>query len=40
VEPPLMAAAKSLVWNGKAVTERMRAAQIAGVNSTMGACVI
>lgn len=35
-----MAARKSLVWNGKAVTQRMRAAQIAGVNGTMGACVV
>jgi len=35
-----MAARKSLVWKGKAVTERMRAAQIAGVNGTMGACVV
>ena len=31
--------AKSLVWKGKAVTERMRAAQKLGVNATMGACV-
>ena len=31
---------KSLVWNGKALTERMRAAQLAGVNATMGACVV
>ncbi len=33
-------APKSLVWKGKAVTERMRAAQIAGVNKTMGQCVV
>ena len=32
-------ASKSLVWKGKALTEKMRAAQIAGVNRTMGACV-
>ena len=32
--------AKSLVWNGKAVTDRMRAAQVKGVNATMGACVV
>lgn len=31
---------KSLVWKGDAVTARMRAAQIAGVNGTMGACVV
>lgn len=35
-----MAARKSLVWNGEAVTGKMRAAQIAGVDATMGACVI
>lgn len=28
---------KSLKWNGKAVTEKMEQAQIAGVNATMGA---
>ena len=33
-------AAKSLVWKGAEVTARMRAAQIAGVNATMGTCVI
>lgn len=33
-------ASQSLVWNGDAVTERMRAAQIAGINATMGACVV
>lgn len=33
-------AEKSLVWKGKAVTARMRAAQIEGVNRTMGACVV
>ncbi|SCW61793.1 hypothetical protein SAMN02927924_01697 [Sphingobium faniae] len=32
-------AEKSLEWNGKAVTERMRQAQIAGINRTMGASV-
>lgn len=31
---------KSLVWRGDAITERMRQAQIAGVNATMGACVL
>jgi len=35
-----MAAEQSLVWKGEAVTERMRAAQKAGVNATMGACVV
>jgi phage gpG-like protein len=34
-----MATRKSLVWNGKAVTDRMRAAQIEGVNRTMASCV-
>lgn len=34
-----MAAEKSLKWTGKAVTERMRQAQIAGVNRTMGGAV-
>lgn len=29
----------SLTWNGPAVTERMRRAQIAAVNATMGAAV-
>lgn len=33
-------AEKSLVWKGQAVTAKMRAAQIAGVNATMGACVV
>jgi hypothetical protein len=33
-------AEKSLVWKGGEITERMRAAQIAGVNATMGACVV
>lgn len=33
-------AEQSLVWKGQAVTDRMRAAQIAGVNDTMGACVV
>jgi len=32
--------AKSLVWNGDAVTERMRKAQIQAVNATMGASVV
>ena len=31
---------KSLKWYGKAVTEKMEAAQIAGVNETMGECVV
>lgn len=31
---------KSIVWNGGAITERMRAAQIRGINATMGACVV
>jgi len=31
---------KSLVWKGKALTERMRKAQVAGINKTMGACVV
>jgi hypothetical protein len=35
-----MAASKSLVWKGKAITRRMREAQRAGINATMGACVI
>ena len=30
---------KSLIWYGKAVTEKMRSAQIEGVNRTMAACV-
>lgn len=30
---------KSLVWKGDALTAKMRTAQIAGVNRTMGACV-
>lgn len=30
---------KSLKWNGKAVTRKMRAAQMEGVNATMGASV-
>ena len=33
-------ARQSLVWHGEAITEKMRAAQLAGVNSTMGACVV
>lgn len=33
-------ARKSLVWNGRALTERMRAAQKAGVNATMAACTV
>lgn len=32
-------AESSLVWHGKAITARMRAAQIEGVNRTMGAAV-
>jgi hypothetical protein len=35
-----MAARKSLVWKGREVTARMRQAQIAGVNATMGACAV
>ncbi|MFZ5749099.1 MAG: phage morphogenesis protein [Pseudomonadota bacterium] len=35
-----MAQSKSLVWKGAAVTERMRKAQIAGVNATMEKCVV
>ena len=31
---------KSLKWYGKAVTEKMEAAQIEGVNRTMAACVV
>lgn len=31
--------AKSLTWNGDAVSEKMKRAQIAGVNGTMGAAV-
>lgn len=30
---------KSLKWNGKAVTAKMRSAQVTGVNQTMAACV-
>jgi hypothetical protein len=33
-------ARESLVWHGEAITEKMRAAQKAGVNATMGACVV
>lgn len=33
-------ARSSLVWKGRAVTDRMRAAQVQGVNATMGACVV
>lgn len=32
-------AESSLIWNGPAVTERMRAAQIAGINHTMAQAV-
>lgn len=32
-------AEESLKWNGPAVTARLKAAQIAGVNQTMGKCV-
>lgn len=32
-------AEESLKWNGPAVTARLKAAQIAGVNRTMGRCV-
>lgn len=31
---------KSLQWYGKAVTDRMKAAQVAGINQTMSACVV
>lgn len=31
---------QSLVWKGKALTEKMRAAMIAGVNKTMADCVV
>lgn len=31
---------QSLVWKGKALTERMRAAQREGVNATMAQCVV
>tara|TARA_B100000678_G_scaffold280614_1_gene277494 strand:- start:2326 stop:2769 length:444 start_codon:yes stop_codon:yes gene_type:complete len=31
---------KSLVWKGDAVLDKMRKAQVAGVNKTMGACVV
>lgn len=34
-----MAKTKSLKWFGKAVSAKMRAAQIAGMNRTMAACV-
>jgi hypothetical protein len=35
-----MAAQKSLVWKGDALTARMKAAQREGVNRTMAACVV
>ncbi len=31
---------KSLKWYGKAVTQKMQAAQVIGVNQTMSACVV
>lgn len=31
---------KNLTWNGKAVSERMRRAQVVGVNKTMGEAVV
>lgn len=34
-----MTASKSLTWNGEAVSARMKAAQVAAVNATMGAAV-
>lgn len=34
-----MAKSKSITWKGKALTEKMRQAQILGVNTTMGECV-
>lgn len=33
-------ARESLVWHGEAITAKMRAAQKAGVNATMGAAVV
>lgn len=33
-------ARKNLVWNGAAVTKKLKAAQIAGVNQTIAACVV
>lgn len=33
-------ARENLIWNGKAVSEKLRAAQIVGVNKTIGACVV
>lgn len=33
-------ASDNLEWNGRAVSEKMKAAQIAGVNATMAACVL
>lgn len=33
-------ASQSLTWNGEALTKKALAAQIAGVNKTMGACVV
>lgn len=33
-------ATQSLVWKGRAVTERMRKAMIAGVNKTMADCAV
>lgn len=36
----MAAARQSLVWHGEAITAKMRAAQITGVNATMGACVV
>lgn len=35
-----MADPPSLVWKGKALTERMRQAQMAGVDATMSECVV
>jgi hypothetical protein len=32
----LLMAEKSITWNGAGITARMRAAQVAGVNRTMG----
>lgn len=34
-----MAGFSSLEWNGPALTEKLKAAQIAGVNQTLAACV-
>jgi hypothetical protein len=38
-EADQLMAEKSITWNGAGITARMRAAQVAGVNRTMGAAV-